>query len=252
MTGPGSRPLTDEARYQPVLSVRGWSPTLRSIWRDAYGDEYPAEAEPLGFSTLTDLQLIARWLSVGPGDTFVDLGCGRGGPGLWLARETSASLIGIDIVPEAVAEANRRIPDFSLHTPPRFQVGSFTRTGLPDQAFEGAVSIDSLWIVIDKAAAMREVARILIPGARWVCSTWEPRYLSYRQLLNDCGWEVLECREPVMWYARQMAVYQGILRSGPDLAAELGQDAADVLLAEARDIAPVLRDYRRLLIICRR
>lgn len=55
-----------------------------------------------------------------------------------------------------------------------------------------------------------------------------------------------------MWYERQMAVYQGILRSGPALVAELGQDAADVLLAEAQDIASVLGDYRRLLIICRR
>lgn len=171
MTESGDNPLVTEARYRPVLAVRGWSTTLNAIWRDAYGDDYPEDVEPLGFSTLADLELMRRWLGVGPGESIVHLGCGRGGPGLWLARATGASLVGIDIVPEATEEAARKAQAFDPAVSARFQVGDFRHTGLPGSVFAGAVSVDSVWMVLDKMAAIREVQRLLVPGGRWVFST---------------------------------------------------------------------------------
>ncbi len=165
MTGSGDNPLVTEARYRPVLAVRGWSTTLNAIWRDAYGDDYPEDVEPLGFSTLSELELMRRWLGVGPGESIVDLGCGRGGLGLWLARATGASLVGIDIVPEATEEAARKAQAFGPAVSARFQVGDFRHTGLPGSVFAGAVSVDSVWMVLDKVAAIREVQRLLVPGA---------------------------------------------------------------------------------------
>ena len=38
------------------------------------------------------------------GGLLVDVGCGRGGPALWVAAQTSASLIGVDIAHSAVEE----------------------------------------------------------------------------------------------------------------------------------------------------
>ncbi len=35
------------------------SPTLRRIWHDAYGLDYPEEADPFGFVTVTDLRRMA-------------------------------------------------------------------------------------------------------------------------------------------------------------------------------------------------
>ena len=52
------------------------SPTVRQIWRDAYGDDFPDKAEPLSYVTLTDLRRIASTLGVGPGATIVNLGSG--------------------------------------------------------------------------------------------------------------------------------------------------------------------------------
>ncbi len=66
------------------------SPTRQRIRREVYGDEYPAEVDPRSFLTWTELRRLARELRVGRGDTFVDLGCGHGGPGLWVASETGA------------------------------------------------------------------------------------------------------------------------------------------------------------------
>lgn len=252
MNGLRQGPLTDEARYRPVLSVPGWSSTLNAIWQDVYGDDYPAEVEPLGFCTLSELSLIQRWLGTGAGDSIVDIGCGRGGPGLWLAQRTGASLVGVDLVAEAVEQAALRAQALGSAVSARFQVGDFRHTGLPGSAFEGAVSVDSVWMVLDKVAAIREVARLLVPGGRWVFSTWEPPYLSYVRLLEAGGWEVLTCHEPAQWHERQLAVYRDIIGARDRLVAELGPVAAQVLVSEAREMAPTLHEYRRLLIAARR
>ena len=73
------------------------SESYRDIFRKVYGDDYHEELGGDSFVTITDLQNIARYLNVAPGDTFVDLGCGRGGPGLWITRETGANYVGIDL-----------------------------------------------------------------------------------------------------------------------------------------------------------
>ena len=65
--------------------------TSRRIFQEAYGAEYPADVDPHSHCTYTDLRRISRELQVGPGHTIVDLGCGRGGPGLWVARETGSA-----------------------------------------------------------------------------------------------------------------------------------------------------------------
>jgi hypothetical protein len=52
------------------------------------------------------LERIACELRVRKGDTFLDLACGAGGPGLWVAERTGASLIGVDFAPSAIAAAS--------------------------------------------------------------------------------------------------------------------------------------------------
>ena len=63
------------------------------VWREAFGDEYPQGVDPYSYVTASELDRFAVDLHVGPGDTLVDLGCGRGGAGLWVA---SATVIEID------------------------------------------------------------------------------------------------------------------------------------------------------------
>jgi 2-polyprenyl-3-methyl-5-hydroxy-6-metoxy-1,4-benzoquinol methylase len=78
------------------------------ILTDVYGDDYPVEADPRSYVTLSELHRIAFELRVGPGQSIVDLGCGHGGPGLWVARETGATLVGIDQSRRAIALAPER------------------------------------------------------------------------------------------------------------------------------------------------
>jgi cyclopropane fatty-acyl-phospholipid synthase-like methyltransferase len=65
------------------------------VWRDVFGDKYPAGLDPYSAVSMSELERIVDEVGVGHGETMVDIGCGRGGPSLWVAMATGAGLIGI-------------------------------------------------------------------------------------------------------------------------------------------------------------
>ena len=237
------------------------SPTLRNIWRVVYGLDYPEEADPFSFVTLTDLRRIAGELEVGRGQTLVDLACGRGGPGLWIAKETGASLVGVDFSEVAVDEARQQASQLGLSEHARFLVGNADATGLPESSLDAVMSVDSFWLFPDKPGAAAEVARILRPGGRFVFTTWDfdhtppgwpPQVLHHGDLLREAGFLLKVYEETPDWLRRQVAVYEGILTSQPELVAELGESAASDMIAEARQMPAVLGQSRRVLVVARR
>ena len=236
------------------------SPTLRHIWRVVYGADYPEQADPFSFVTLTDLHRIAEELEVGRGQTIVDLACGRGGPGLWIAKQTGASLVGVDFSEVAVAQAQQRASQLGLSEQARFLVGYADATGLPGSSLDAVMSVDSLWLFPDKPGVAEEVARILQPGGRFVFTTWDfdhtppgwPLQLPHhRDLLREAGFVVKTYEETPDWLRRQVAVYEGILAAQPELVAELGEPAASDMIAEALQMPAVLEQSRRVLVVAR-
>lgn len=135
----------------------------------------PREVGPSNNVPLSGLQAVAAALALAEGDTLVDLGCGRGGPGMWLARETGAELVGVDFSPEAIRQAVSRRALFGLEATASFQVGSLQATGLPDRCADAVVSIDAIQFASDGVDAALEIRRILRPGGRVVLTSWESR-----------------------------------------------------------------------------
>jgi len=62
----------------------------------------PPEIGPSNLVPLDGLHEIAAELAVPEGGLLVDIACGRGGPGMWVAKSAQARLIGVDFSPEAV------------------------------------------------------------------------------------------------------------------------------------------------------
>ena len=239
----------DSSRNAPVADWRDCDvayatrpgKTYVQPFRDAYGDDYPEEAEPHSFLTRTDLARIVRCLAIGPGKVLVDLGSGRGGPALWLARETGADLVGIDLSPNGVGLAGQRAAEMGLSGRARFVVGDLCATGLPDQSCDGAVSIDVLMYVPDKAAAVKEAARLLRPGARFALTAFEEENPKlYSLLLQDNGFEVEVDEEKPDWRSRQRVLYQRIVAEQEALTEEMGEGAR-VLIEEAEHFLATFR-----------
>src|SRR5689334_6515348 len=89
--------------YDAAHTAADGSALLRRLFAEAMGDQYPAEVDPFSSCSWWLLGRLVSALRLRPDDRLVDLGCGRGGPGLWLARALAARLVGVDFSPAAVA-----------------------------------------------------------------------------------------------------------------------------------------------------
>ncbi|MFI9452819.1 class I SAM-dependent methyltransferase [Amycolatopsis sp. NPDC052450] len=230
------------------------------IWAEAYGDEYPAELDTYSFVTRTDLRDIVAGARLAPGGRLADIGCGRGGPGLWVAARTYATLTGVDIAETALASARRRAEAMDVDAAD-FQVGSFSDTGLEDASFDAVMSVDALLFAPDKRRACEEFTRILVPGGRLLVTTWDfdgqpenrpPQVPDHRPLLEAAGFDVLSYEETPDWQARQRRTVELSLERVAELAAESGTDPAKLRAS----LEVVLRNQdlmtRRVLIVASR
>ncbi len=101
--------------------------------------------------------------------TILDVGCGTGrllrAAG---ARWPSAQLIGVDPAPGMVEVARRLTPTAT------FYVGPAEALPLPDGTADLALSTISFHHWLDQAAGVREVARVLRPGGRFLLADFAP------------------------------------------------------------------------------
>ena len=253
--------------YNAVHGATPDSPTLRRLWHEhAEGPDFPEEFGHISFVTLPQLRRMAAELRLGPGATLVDLGCGRGGPALWMARETGARLVGVDFSAVAIEQAKARAAELGMGDQAQFVVGTFADTGLEANVADGAMSEDALQYVPDKRAAVAEAARILRPGARLVFTAFEldPTRTAglpvfgvdpvedYRPLLTDGGFTVEAYEEVPGWPEPMTATYSALLNASGALTQEMGQPAAAALFSELSMTLQQQPYRRRVLVVARR
>lgn len=179
-----------------------------------FGEGLPAAIQPFSFVPMAGLREVAALLTTTPGQVLVDLGCGRGGPGLWLAARTGARLIGVDSSTVAVDDARHRRELFGDPESADFHVRDATATGLPVHCADAVVMIDVLQLLDEPAALLREATRLLRPGGRLVATTWEghgdaprrfPRNLPV--LFEQAGVQPDVHAERPDWLRRQLRIY---------------------------------------------
>ncbi|WP_375792265.1 class I SAM-dependent methyltransferase [Streptomyces rhizosphaericus] len=195
-----------------------------------------------------------RALRLRPDDLLVDLGCGRGGPGLWLARATSARLVGVDHSQQAIEIATVRATSFVPNGMARFQIGTFEDTGLPDSCANGVVSMDALPWASDRDAALRELRRILRPRARAVFTgsdrlpghpTFASETPTWRDRILDAGLEIELDLERTEAGPQWQRLYEAWQEHEAEMRADIGDIQTENMLEEARTVGPLL-PYMRL------
>jgi SAM-dependent methyltransferase len=231
--------LPTAAGFDEGFAAIAASPGMRRVW-EMVDPDLPPEVEPFSFVSAALLGHVVHALTLSPAQTLVDLGCGRGGPGLWLAKVQGVSLIGVDFSAVAVQQASDRAARFGLAERARFVVGDLAATGLPDAVADAVVSIDALHMAADLAAAGREVLRILRPGHRLVLTGWQPRtpedarllsrmWIDWAAALGSVGFVEVQVESRAEWHELFTWVYR--------VALELGDPGDDVALASMQDEA---------------
>lgn len=105
-----------------------------------------------------------------PGETLVDLGCGRGQDVIRAAGRVGpeGTAIGVDVSEEMLAKARRTVPPFLGNV--RFVRSDLEALDLPAETADVVVSNCTINHARDKLAVYREVHRVLKPGGRFVVS----------------------------------------------------------------------------------
>ena len=216
------------ADYDDGFGVMAGSHWMRTVFPATLDPDLPAEVEPFSFVPLAGLAELAGALAAGPGATVVDLACGRGGPGMWVARATGAALVGVDWSAVGVAHATARVDAFGLTGRARFTVGDLAATGLPDGCADAAMCVDAFQFAPDPVAAAREAYRIVRAGGRFALTCWEARERGdpavpdrFRDLdlagaLSTAGFTAVDVRERPDWETRLTAVFAAALAAPED------------------------------------
>ena len=227
------------AGFDQAFSAAAASSGIRRAWQVAEPD-LPPEIEPFSFVSVSLLRHVLQALGLAPGRTLVDLACGRGGPGLWLAQQADADLVGVDFSPVGVSQAAERAALFGLADRARFVVGDLTGTGLPEASADAVVCIDAFHFASDPAAAAAEARRVLRPGRRLVLTNWQPkvpgdtrlpsrRRIDWPPLLRSAGFADVEMEARPEWHDVWIRLYR--------VALDLGDPGPDIALADLQDEA---------------
>jgi len=108
-----------------------------------------------------------------PGERMLDLGTGTGSLALHGATVVGPDgvVVGNDISADMLVVARRRAAALGLENV-EFREGRAEALPAEDSAFDAVLASLSLMYVIDRAAAAREIARVLRPGGRLVAAVW--------------------------------------------------------------------------------
>jgi SAM-dependent methyltransferase len=253
--------------YDAVYDALPRAETFNRLWRaNAYGGDFPLEFAHIGFLTVAEAQRMRELLHIGPGDVLADLACGAGGPGLWMAKHSGASLIGADPSAAGLLAARTRARAVGLADRSRFHQGTFEQTNLPDGAVDAAMSVDAFQYAPDKRAALAEFFRILRPGGRVSIIAFEvdPAKVAgvpvlgadpvpdYVPLFEAAGFDVEAYEETPGWRERVNAAFGAMVDASDMLTAEMGERAAAGAVAEAMLTVQVQPYPRRVLAVARR
>jgi SAM-dependent methyltransferase len=112
--------------------------------------------------------------AIEPGGAVLEVACGPGGAGIAAAARVteSGSVVLSDVAPGMVAVAGRR----SAHLPQvSTRESDETTIAAPDASYDAVLCRFGLMFAEPPDAAVREAARVLRPGGRYVAMTWDDR-----------------------------------------------------------------------------
>ena len=117
------------------------------------------------------LDKLAAWMSLEPGMTFADVGCGLGylGYTFWPYYRQGGCYVGFDCSPKLLRQAAISAREWAHDGDARFAAADASRLPLPDGAADVAMCQTLLMHMEHPEQALAEMIRIVKPGGRVVC-----------------------------------------------------------------------------------
>lgn len=132
---------------------------------DLAPDDLPAALE-------RHVEVLLDPLAIGPNHVLLELGCNMGATTVQMIRRYGCTVHAIDIVEDMARAAAERVRLEGVAD--RAHVSQMDAQSLhfPDGMFDFVLGIEVLYHIKDKAACLREIARVLKPGGRLVLAEY--------------------------------------------------------------------------------
>jgi len=235
---------------------RGMQDLLQILW----GDGFLSPGGP------AELDRVLEGCDI-RGCRLLDIGAALGAIDVLLVQRYGAgSVVGIDVDPGLLAQAESRIARNGLTDRIRTQCIVPGALPFPDESFDVVFSKDSIVQIPGKAALYAEIVRVLRPGGRFIASDWlrggegafsldmleffrlegiAYNLISLREcaaLLHSVGFTEIEVRDRNAWYRdlarRELTAMEGDLRD--NIVERIGAERARHFLANWRQMVRVL------------
>ena len=194
------------------------SPANRLLREAIWGKEDDIGQQ--SFITPIYLDKLIERLEIDEGSYVLDVGCGVGGPAVYVADKTGCRIAGIDINDVGIEMANKLAKNSNLEDRTEFHLGDAMKMPFPDNSFDLAISLNVMNVFEDKVGLFKEVLRVLKPSGLWafLSGTFDmpddpeisskmargyliPQYYdslpNYRKKLTEAGFKIDEITEYV-------------------------------------------------------
>ena len=143
-------------------------------WQRGIWDRYPALYQrEVDKRFVPVVQQVLRRAALTPGQQVLDLGTGTGSVALQAAALVAphGDVLAVDLSPAMLAAAQQRVQRTGIGNG-QFREGRAEAIPVDDGAVDVVLASLSLMYAIDRAAAAREIARVLRPEGRFVAAVW--------------------------------------------------------------------------------
>uniref|UniRef100_UPI003590090E uncharacterized protein n=1 Tax=Myxine glutinosa TaxID=7769 RepID=UPI003590090E len=143
-----------------------------------------------GLDTAQDLMSM---MNLKPGEKVLDIGCGIGGPALYMAKTYGVEVLGIDLCLCAIEIAQSRLMEQNVPKV-EFELCDATMREFPENTFDVVYSKESLLYILDKPSLLQKIHRWLKPTGRFLILDYfageQAMSEDFQKFVENCGFQL--------------------------------------------------------------